>query len=591
MFFNMRRNFKSFLYHYLTLKKRIIIIFLFSSLIPFISIGLISYYTIYSILTNKIQSGIQSNLNQVELSLENTISNLNHVSQQLAFEGSVGKKLDQLLSSTDSEPYERVKMKSDLKEELSLITFTNPGIGLTLYYFQDDHSYDLENSGVKDNFSPEKLPLLAQYSGISYYGPHISNNRFDQQYVLSALRKVELPNRDDVYVYIETGLHLTQSILNNDHTGGKNSHIFVDNNGRIAYSELPNTFAIDTTFPGIEKGKSSGEQNGFYWFKKASNQGWSIVSVIPKADYNKEINRWFIQIILFAVVFLGMSLFLAWLLWKMVYRPLNGFNKEIKLMAQNRIQSSTARTRIPEFDFLLDQFQQMKEQIWDLFSEIEQKERRRVDLEVEKLLYQINPHFLMNTLDTVHWLAVMNGQNEIDRLVSSLNKLLHYNLGKLGQASTIQEEIEALKQYLILQQIRYDFQFDVQIHMDEDVMKMPIPRFILQPLVENSLYHGLSDDGFIQVDVRLAQTINISIHDNGSGMSEETIKNLLNNPEVENRKVGLGIGMNYVKRMIESQYGEKAELKISSVLGKGTSVFLSLPLLEVEPNHDKSDDC
>lgn len=586
MFFNMRRNLKSFLYDYLTLKKRIIIIFLFSSLIPFISIGLISYYTIYSILTNKIQSGIQSNLNQVELSLENTLSNLNHVSQQLAFEGSVGKKLDQLLSSTDSKPFERVKMKSNLKEELSLITFTNPSIGLTLYYFQDDHSYDLENSGVKDNFSPEKLPLLAQYSGISYYGPHVSNNRFDHQYVLSALRKVELPNRDDVYVYIETGLHLTQSILKNDQTGGKNSHIFLDNNGRVAYSELPNTFAIDTTFPGIEKGKSFGTQNGFYWFRKVSNQGWSIVSVIPKADYNKEMNRWFVQILLFSIFFLGMSLFLAWLLWKMVYRPLTGFNKEIKLMAQNRIQSGVARTRIPEFDFLLDQFRQMKEQIWDLFAEVEQKERRRVDLEVEKLLYQINPHFLMNTLDTVHWLAVMNGQNEIDRLVSSLNKLLHYNLGKLGQASTIQEEIEALKQYLILQQIRYDFQFDVQIHMDEEVLKMPIPRFILQPLVENSLYHGLSDDGFIRVDVKLTQTINISIHDNGSGMSEETIKNLLNNPEVENRKVGMGIGMNYVKRMIESQYGGRAELKINSVIGKGTSIFLSLPLLEDEPNHD-----
>jgi two-component system sensor histidine kinase YesM len=586
VYINSRGSLKSFLYDYLTLKKRIIIIFLFSSLIPFISIGLISYYTIYSILTNKIQSGIQNSLKQVELSLESTISNLNHVSQQLAFEGSVGKKLDQLLSAADNQPFERVKMKSDLKEELSLITFTNPSIGLTLYYFQDDHSYDLENSGVKNSFAPEKLPLLAQYSGISYYGPHVSNNRFDNQYVLSALRKVELPTRDDVYVYIETGFHLTQSILNNDQTGGKNSHLFLDNNGRIAYSELPKTFAIDTTFPGFAKDKSSGTQDGFYWFRQASNQGWSIVSVIPKADYNKEMNQWFIQIVLFSLVFLGMSVLLAWLLWKMVYRPLNGFNHEIKLMAQNRIQSGTVKTKIPEFDFLLNQFRQMKAQIWDLFAEVEQKERRRADLEVEKLLYQINPHFLMNTLDTVHWLAVMNGQNEIDRLVSSLNKLLHYNLGKLGQASTIQEEIEALKQYLILQQIRYDFQFDVQIHVDEEVLQMPIPRFILQPLVENSLYHGLSDDGFIRVDVKLTDTINISIHDNGSGMSAETIHHLLNNPEVENRKVGMGIGMNYVKRMIESQYGERAELKIESVVGKGTSILLSLPILEVEPDHD-----
>ncbi|NHW33502.1 sensor histidine kinase [Paenibacillus aceris] len=574
------------MYDYLTLKKRIFIIFLCSTLIPFICIVLISYYTIYSILTNKIQNGIQSNLKQVELSLESTISNLNHVSQQLAFAGSVGKKLDQMLALPTSQSFERSQMISNLKDELSLVTFTNPNIGLTLYYFQNDHTYDLENVGVKDNFSPEKLPLLAEYSGISYYGPHISNNRFDNNFVLSALRKVDLPQRDDVFVYIETGFHLTQNILNTDQFGGGNYHIFLDNNGRIAFSELPNTFVKDTIFPNFSNDKTYGKQNEYYWFRQASNQGWSIVSVIPKRDYNKEMNQWFFQILLFALIFLGLSLLMAWLLWKMVYLPLNGFNREIKLMAQNRTQAVTVRTKIPEFDFLLNQFRQMKEQIWNLFAEVERKEKRRVDLEVEKLLYQINPHFLMNTLDTVHWLAVMNGQNEIDRLVSSLNKLLHYNLGKLGTASTIHEEIEALKQYLTLQQIRYDFKFDVQMHVDEEVWSMPVPRFILQPLVENSLYHGLSDDGYIRVDVNLTNAILVSIQDNGSGMSEETIHHLLHNSEIENKKVGMGIGLNYVKRMLESQYGDQAELRIQSVIGKGTTIFVTIPISEVNRHHD-----
>ncbi|MBP1965447.1 two-component system sensor histidine kinase YesM [Paenibacillus aceris] len=586
MFGKLRDNIRSFMYDYLTLKKRIFIIFLCSTLIPFICIVLISYYTIYSILTNKIQNGIQSNLKQVELSLESTISNLNHVSQQLAFAGSVGKKLDQMLALPTSQSFERSQMISNLKDELSLVTFTNPNIGLTLYYFQNDHTYDLENVGVKDNFSPEKLPLLAEYSGISYYGPHISNNRFDNNFVLSALRKVDLPQRDDVFVYIETGFHLTQNILNTDQFGGGNYHIFLDNNGRIAFSELPNTFVKDTIFPNFSNDKTYGKQNEYYWFRQASNQGWSIVSVIPKRDYNKEMNQWFFQILLFALIFLGLSLLMAWLLWKMVYLPLNGFNREIKLMAQNRTQAVTVRTKIPEFDFLLNQFRQMKEQIWNLFAEVERKEKRRVDLEVEKLLYQINPHFLMNTLDTVHWLAVMNGQNEIDRLVSSLNKLLHYNLGKLGTASTIHEEIEALKQYLTLQQIRYDFKFDVQMHVDEEVWSMPVPRFILQPLVENSLYHGLSDDGYIRVDVNLTNAILVSIQDNGSGMSEETIHHLLHNSEIENKKVGMGIGLNYVKRMLESQYGDQAELRIQSVIGKGTTIFVTIPISEVNRHHD-----
>lgn len=547
-----------------------------SSLIPFITIILISYVTIYSILTNKIQTGIQNNLRQVKLSLENSINNLNHVSQQLAFGGVVGNKLDELQST--SEPFERSQMISDLKEELGLITFTNPSIGLTLYYFQNDDRYELENSGVKDHFSPKDLPLLAEYSKISYYGPHVSNNRFDNQYVLSALRKVDLPSLNDVYIYIETGFQLTQNILHNDAIGGATSHIFLDNDGRIAYSDATDDFQMDTFFPDFDKDQLSGTQNGYYWFREVSNQGWSIISLTPKSDYNKEMNRWFIQIALFSLLFLGMALFLAWLLWTMVYRPLTGFNKEIQLMAQNNVQATVVQTRIPEFDLLLHQFQQMKNQIWDLFAEVEIKEKRRADLEVEKLLYQINPHFLMNTLDTVHWLAVMNGQDEIDRLVSSLNKLLHYNLGKLGQSSTIQEEIEAVKQYLILQQVRYDFQFDVHIHVDQEVLDIPIPRFILQPLVENSLYHGLDDEGYIEVDVRLTDYIDIFIRDNGSGMSQEKIQNLLHNTETENRKVGMGIGMNYVKRMIEVYYGGQAELRVTSVMGTGTTIHLSLPI-------------
>lgn len=567
------------LYNYWTLKRRIIIIFLASTLIPFACIALISYYAIYSILTNKIQSGFQSNLKQVELSLEHTIGNLNHVSQQLAFEGTVGKKLEELLAA--EHPYERSELTSELRDELSMVTFTNPSIGLTFYYFRDENRHDYENLGVKAGFSPDKLPLLARYYSISYYGPHVSNNSSDNQYVLSALRKVDLPSRDDVYVYTETSFHLTHDILNNDSFGHSVSHIILDNDGRIAYSELPDIFPMETTMTEWMTGGKLGTHRGYYWFKETSNQGWSVVSVIPKAVYNSEMNRWLVQIGLVSAVFVVVAMLLAWLLWKMVYRPLNDFNKEIKLMSQNRTQPEPVRTNIPEFDYLLHQFRQMKKQIWELFAEVEQKEKRRIDLEVEKLLYQINPHFLMNSLDTVHWLAVMNGQSEIDRLVLSLNKLLYYNLGKLGQASTVREEIEALKQYLILQQIRYDFQFDVRIHVDDDVLQAPIPRFILQPLVENSLYHGLNDDGYIQVDVRLNDgLIEISIRDNGAGMSEEAIDELLHKRDADNRKVGMGIGMNYVKRMIESQYGERGQLTIRSAVGEGTSVYLRIPAME-----------
>ncbi|GIQ65700.1 hypothetical protein PACILC2_42680 [Paenibacillus cisolokensis] len=188
--------------------------FLFSSLVSFISISIISYFTINSILSNKIETGIRSNLKQVTLSLEKSINSLNHISQQFAYEGTIVRELDELMRT--EEPFLRMKLQHQFKKKLNLITFTNPDIGLTLYYFGNDQKYQFENLPVKYSFSPKKLPLFAGYYGISYYGPHESFNRLDNRYVLSALRKVDFPGRDDVYVYIEMGLQLVQNMPDRD---------------------------------------------------------------------------------------------------------------------------------------------------------------------------------------------------------------------------------------------------------------------------------------------------------------------------------------------------------------------------------------
>jgi len=568
-----------------TLKKRIITIFVASSLLSFASIVVISNYAIDSIFENKIQHVVQSNLQQVKLSFEHTISNLNHISQQLSFQGSIGKKLDQLMSEERS--YERAQLTAELKSELNTITFTNPGIGLTMYYLADEGGVLFENYPVKDGYDPDKLPLLDAYYGISYYGPHRSNDRFSNEFVLSALRKVVIPARDDVFIYIESGFNLTQNILDSDRISDNMFHLVVDKGGRVAYSEQPQLFPMNAQFPNKDSAANFGEMQDYFWFKGTSNQGWSIISVIPRADYYMERDRWMMQIVIFSLILLVVSLLLAILLWKMVYKPLTGFHKEIKWMGQSDFVSISKSTNIPEFDHLLQQFREMKAEIRRLFLEVEQKEKRRADLEIEKMLYQINPHFLMNTLDTAHWLAVMNGQTEIDRLIVALNKLLAYNLRNPGQRTTVQEELDALQEYLILQQIRYDFHFDVRIVADERVRGMSIPRFILQPLVENALYHGLSDDGFIQVEVadRPDDCIQIAITDNGAGMSEEIIARLLENDAEQEGRAGMGIGMSYVKRILAAYYGGQAGMDIRSEIGAGTTIRLTLPKWEAD-SHD-----
>jgi two-component system sensor histidine kinase YesM len=112
---------------------------------------------------------------------------------------------------------------------------------------------------------------------------------------------------------------------------------------------------------------------------------------------------------------------------------------------------------------------------------------------MEKLLSQINPHFLHNTLNSVQWMAREAGQDDIDKIVTLLVQVLHYNMGKQSLIVTIRDEIEALRNYIELQSIRYedDLEFDIEVH--PEALHVPVPRFLLQPMVENAIYHGKHD--------------------------------------------------------------------------------------------------
>lgn len=553
--------------------------------IPYLTVALISFLSMSSILTNKVQSSVQSNLKQIMLSLENAISNLDHISQQLAFQGYIGNMLEDYLSAPDN--YSRARLRKDIEAELTLVSFTNPNVGLIMYYFQNESAHDFETAGVKDGFSLERLPLLASYYGITYYGPHVSNDRFSNQYVISAMRKVALPDRDDVSVYVETGFKLTQDILESDVIGKKSLHLLLGNDGGIAYSEIPSLFPADSRFEGAGSAGNSGSLRGYFWYRETSNQGWSIVSLISKAEFNRERDQWLGQMIGVCVFLVLVSILLGWILGRMVYRPLDRFNREIRWIEQNNFRLEPVLTKIPEFDSLLRQFQGMKRQILELLSEVEQKEKRRADLEIEKLMYQINPHFLMNALNMVHWMAVANGQAEIDRLALCLNRLLYYNLGKTGKNTDLGAELEALTEYIALQKMRYDFHFKVRVDADEQVLKTEMPRFILQPLVENAIFHGLRENGTIQVEVHGGERIRVSIADDGPGMAADTVKHLLQSERVGEPKVGMGIGLNYVKRVLDSYYSGMATLDIRSAVEHGTTVTLSLPVVPEGKGHDQ----
>ncbi len=566
-----------------SLKTRMIIVFLMSTLIPLLLSGGISYVAITSILDTKIQSSVHSNLRQVQMSMENTLENLNHVSQQLAFNGTVGRELANYLVTDDI--LQKSELEKDIQNNMNLIRYTNPDLGQMFYYFADTKSLVFPDPLVNDKFDTDKLPILLEVGDITYYGPHLTSlSRYIHRTVLSVTRKVDVPGIDNLYVYIETNFELTQGVLEADKSAMNVSHLFVDGRNRVTYSENEEQYPLGMDYAAIRvdighpSGDSVYENRGDLLFEGRHNQHWKLVAAIRKGDYNSEKISWLRQFSLFICLSVVIALGFAWTIWRTVRGPLSRFNSEIKQMSNSNFHSPVRLTKILEFDFVLRQFHQMRKQIWELLQDVKEKEQRKTEVEIEKLLFQINPHFIHNTLNTLRWLARSKGMFEIDHLVSTLNRVLYYNMGK-GGTTTIREEIAALTDYVELQRIRYDFQFAVNIRADEALLNHSIPRFILQPLVENSLYHGLVDEGVIEVNIATEEeSILIQVRDNGAGMSAEEIERLLTNQSRERRQVGMGIGLYYVNRMIQTQFGGSAAFDIKSKPGEGTTMSLRLPL-------------
>ncbi|MGG4143133.1 histidine kinase [Paenibacillus algorifonticola] len=560
-----------------SLRRTLIFYVMLGCLLPLVLVGFLTYSSIYAIFSNKIQSGISASLGQEAVNLENAINNLDFASKQFALDGQIVDEVSEFLQ--ERQISRKSQMMTAIDQKINLVNFTNPYLGLTAYIMPDEENPVLfSNLAMNPNFDSKALPLFIHYNGADYYGPHPTQYSSSSNMVFSEQRIVRVGSEHKLYIYLETNYNLFRSILQQQTYGMKVTHVLVNEQGSMTYMEdesMPMQVreAVDAGFPELHK-----EVADYHLFRYPSAQGWQLIAVVSKSAFNSEMYAWLSKMLVLACSTLVFALLLALFIWKQIYRPLRKVNVEIVRMAENRT-SPVSFTNVEEFDFVLNNFQNMKTTINDLIAEVANKEKQKGQFEIEKLLSQINPHFLHNTLNSVQWLARMNGQKEIDKLVTLLVKVLHYNLGKQSLIVTVEEEIEAMTNYMELQRIRYDYEFEFQLNVAGEVLQVAVPRFLLQPLVENAIYHGMSDrTGRIVITIEpvgLAEML-LRVEDNGSGIEPETIAKLLSGDDSKAKR-GLGIGLSYVNRMLRQFYNGQMQFRIESELGQGTVVTIVIP--------------
>ncbi|MBB6672238.1 sensor histidine kinase [Cohnella nanjingensis] len=563
-----------------SLRKRIVVFLTAGILGCSVLMAAVSYNAINTMQQNKIKTSMSFDLYQQSMKLAQIYNNLLQVTQQMTPEGNVGHLMESYSSTGDS--YSRYLLKLNISYNIGLITFSNPAMELAMYYSPADKQAAYSNLPLREDFKMGSLLNVAGYADIQYQPPHLSLCRFSDDQVVSVTREIAFSDGSRKVIYVEAKSDIATDIDALSRSVNMPYVLVLTNReGEVQYSSNQGIFSPGRNL--ILNG-TSGTTDGYLWNRAESDYGYGMTLLLPVASYNHELYAWKNHMVLILGIALMVMFSIALLLLRLINRPLRMFESEMEALGQGHMDAMPYRTGISEFDRLFDQFDKMKQQIQQLIVDVEQKEKRRHQLEIEKLAYQINPHFLMNALNSVRWLAVMHQQADIDKFVSSLIFLLHYNLGKSQETATLRTETKVMRAYLDLQQMRYDFEVKLDL-VEGSYLDCPVARFILQPIVENAVCHGLDEHGKLDISISpddTAQIARIVIRDDGKGLSREMLA-LLQRETPDPRQMGRGIGLRYVRSMLQSFYGDRARLHIDSTPRQGTTVTMHLPYGKENP--------
>lgn len=313
---------------------------------------------------------------------------------------------------------------------------------------------------------------------------------------------------------------------------------------------------------------------------------WYTVCTIPFTYLNAESDNLRKNTLLIIGICFIFSLILSFIISKSISVPLKKL-----VIAMEKAKSGDFKVQVndsskDELGIVTSNFNSMVEEIKGLISDIKIKENQKRLVELKVLQAQINPHFLSNTLNTVSWLAEVQKADNISDLVKSLIQLLHVSMGKGRDLISIREEIEYLKNYINIQKYKYFDKFEVDFDVEDEILDNKILKFLLQPIVENSIIHGiepLEGQGMIAVKMfKDSGNIKITVTDNGVGISEGKLKEIFDDEQNNSKKRFSSIGIKNVEERIKLYFGEQYKMNITSVPNLFTIVEIIVPAIGKE---------
>ncbi len=314
--------------------------------------------------------------------------------------------------------------------------------------------------------------------------------------------------------------------------------------------------------------------------QSVKNTDWKLIAIHSKNEILNNITAMLRSLLITVGILVVAGIFLAYFLAYWITRPLTEMSAAMGDVMEGNLEVNVPVRSRDELGMLAATFNDMLVQLRYFIKKIKDVEKQRAHMKYEVLQSQINPHFLYNTLDSIRWLASFHNIKTIEKMVTAIINLLKYNFSRRGDIVPLREEIDNVRTYLQIQKYRYGDMFDEEFDLPDNLDDLKTIKFILQPIVENSIFHGLEEaeeQGKIILRVFSdEQDLFIEIEDNGVGMSDEQIVDL----QADQKKAGKysEIGVRNIDERIKFFCGIDYGLTIESTVGVGTKVTVKLPV-------------
>lgn len=497
------------------------------------------------------------------------------------------------ISQEERRPYE--KRISDL---FQAILYTRKDIAsIMVFGYNGRYVTDRRITSLNPN---TKVEQQAWYKNAQSEGgksvlsaPHVQNIiQNEYRWVVSLSR--ELKSTDGITAEGVFLVDLNLSVINDicSHINlGKRGYVFiVDPKGNIVYhpdQQLIYSNLRTERIPDVVHAKSgstfiANDSDGKRIYSvQDANFGWKIVGVAYTDELLTDKTTIRNTILVYALCGLAVTLILSLLLSHRLTRPIKELQADMRQVEKGNFDIQTQIGQMNEIGQLGRTFNMMVSRIKNLMQEIIQTQEHKRKSELQLLQAQINPHFLYNTLDSIVWMAEQKRHEEVVLMTSALSKLFRASITKDQELIPIRVEIEHITNYLLIQKMRYHEQLDYIIDISDGILSYKTLKILLQPFVENAIYHGIRNGPEVgMVTIRGREDngrVVFEVEDNGLGMSPEQLARIW--AVDEESPIGKGIGIHNVNERIRLHFGHDHGVKIRSEMEAGTCVTITIPRL------------